>query len=219
MGEIWILLGSTGLHFMKGSADELLLCSKSSACGFTSMDANVTMQCCWKEWGLCLFPVPSSWLFSPSAQQSYPLLHWLWVLLEHFLCQFSILNQYKTGYVAETDNPKGMNFHLQRWALGSAHGGREAVGSVTSLLDLRLTLEAVKLLAELPKDLVAEGKQIFCVTESTASWPPWADPTAHLRRGKFRPYLWEKGRYPEVRRVAFGAYFSLETQCFITFFP
>lgn len=100
-----------------------------------------------------------------------------------------------------------MNFHLLRWALGSACCGHEAVISVTSLLNLRLTVEAVKFFAELPKDLMAEGKQImvFCVTETMASWPPWADPTAHLRRRKFRPCLWGKGWYTELRRIASGA--------------
>lgn len=46
MSKIQILLGSTGLHLMKSSANELLLHSRSSVCGFTSMDANVTVQCC-----------------------------------------------------------------------------------------------------------------------------------------------------------------------------
>lgn len=58
MGEIQILLGSARLHFMRGFADELLLCSKSSACGFTSGEANVTVQCCWKARGFV--PSPSS---------------------------------------------------------------------------------------------------------------------------------------------------------------
>lgn len=214
MGKIEILLGSTGLHFMKGSADELLLHSKSSTCGFTSMDANVTVQCCWKEWGLCLFPIPWSWLFSSSAQESYPLLHWLWFLLEHFLFQFTTLNQHKTGYFAETDYPKGMNFHLQRWALGSACCGHEAVISVTSLLDLRLTVEAVKLFAALPKDLLAEGRQmmVFRVTETTASWQPRADPSAHLRTRKFS--LWEKGRYTKGKR---GLFIHLRLNAFLHF--
>lgn len=57
VGEIWILLGSARLHFMKGSADELLLRNKSSACGYTSRGANVTVQCCWKDF-CALFPIP-----------------------------------------------------------------------------------------------------------------------------------------------------------------
>lgn len=62
MGEIQILLGSAGLCFMRGFADELLLCSKSSACGFTSREANVTVQCCWKAQGFV--PSPFSLLLA-----------------------------------------------------------------------------------------------------------------------------------------------------------
>lgn len=139
-----------------------------------------------------LFPGPN---FSHPLFSSYPFLHWLWLLLKHFLCQFRILSQHKTDYFAETDYLKGMNFYFQRWALGSTCCGHEAVVSVTALLDLRLTVEAVKLFAELPKDLLAKGKQmmVFWVTETMASRPPcWSNSspqkkeiqTMPLRKGK-----------------------------------
>lgn len=161
VGEIWILLGSARLHFMKGSADELLLRNKSSACSYTSRGANVTVQCCWKDF-LCLSPVPHSWLFSHCAQESCLLVHQLCFFIGHSLGSFWLTKPAENCFWWKKIMTRKRLFFHQRWAVGSADCAHEAVVSATSLLGQRLTAETMQLLAQSSKDVLpGKGKQLM----------------------------------------------------------
>lgn len=92
MGKIWVLLESTRLHFMKCSADDLLLHGKSSACGFTRRGANVTAYCCWKERIFVPLSDPHFCLFSHSSAELTTL---AWALV--FTGHSSVILPYRTS--------------------------------------------------------------------------------------------------------------------------
>lgn len=155
MGEIWILLESSRLRFMKCSADDLLLHGKSSACGFTRRGANVTAYYCWKERIFVPFSDPHFCLFSHRAQQSWSLLHELWFLLDT-LASFCLTEPAKNNAFAEEMwlRVTFLPSEVSCWISGGCD--QEAVVSATSLLAHRLTAETVQLLAESPKNLCQE---------------------------------------------------------------
>lgn len=109
---------------------------------------------------LCLSLIPI-FVFSHTAQQSWPLLHELWFLLDT-LASFCLTEPAKSYAFAEEMwlRVTFLPSEVSCWISGGCD--QEAVVSATSLLDHRLTAEAVQLLAESPKNpLPGSGKQLM----------------------------------------------------------
>lgn len=170
VGEIWILLGSTRLHFMKGSADELLLHNKSSACGYTSRGANVTVQCCWKDFcAFPLFPIPG---FSHTVLRRVAHLCTSCFLLDRVLGHFDLQSQQKTAFAEKRWWP-GSDFSSIRGKLLDQQAVIMKLWSLPhhSYLGQRLTAETVQLLAQSFKDVLpGKGKQLMSWCHSWLCW-------------------------------------------------
>ena len=129
---------------------QMSYCSAASPQLAVPQSGKLTWQCHTAErrGGLCLFPVPCSWLFS-RCDQRLPTPALTGSYRSPFCASSTYSASRKLFLLKKVTSGQWIFFH-RRWAVGSACCGHETVVSVTLLPDPRLTAAPCRIAQESP---------------------------------------------------------------------